>query len=202
MGRSGGNGPPAKRTEEAGECSPCWEVAPRRLKRERAPLFRRVIAYFLDLVLILTLVMVLLPSWVFPRHAAAGWHLLLRLQQANGHLTAETIQALSPGDRAALLQLFRATQLLCLGVHFFYFFVLEVLTRGGSLGKRIVHLAIVPAPGRGRPGTWELCLRTLVATLCGLLFFPLLALNFLWALFRRDRRCCHDLWFGTQVARR
>jgi uncharacterized RDD family membrane protein YckC len=158
-----------------------------------------VVAYLLDLLLVLTLAMVLLPSWAFPNHAAAGWQLLVRLQQAHTRLTAEVVQALPPGDQAALLRLFRVTQLLCLAVHFFYFFVLEALSRGGSLGKRIVHLAIASDREARRATLWDLCLRTLVATLCSLIFFPVLALNFLWALFRRDRRCWHDIWSGTRV---
>ncbi len=86
---------------------------------------------------------------------------------------------------------------------------LYLLWRSGqSVGKRLLGLQVVDILGEEKPGN-RLLLRGLLPLLvywvlsaasCGLLPLPALILDSLF-IFRKDRRCLHDLVAGTRVVR-
>jgi uncharacterized RDD family membrane protein YckC len=153
----------------------------------------------LDHVLIGSLVAFLLTVWLLPHHAARGCQLIAEMKQNAVRFDGAVFEAMEAADREALIHLIAIARWTCLSVHFLYFFFTEVLLPGGSLGKRTVRLTIVAVPSNGSRRGGRLLLRTLAGTVCSLVLFPLLAVNFLWGLFRRDRRCWHDLIGRTMV---
>lgn len=86
---------------------------------------------------------------------------------------------------------------------------LTLLWRSGqSVGKRLLGLKVVDILGEDKPGNL-LLMRGLLPLLvywalnvasCGLLPLPALILDSLF-IFRKDRRCLHDLVAGTRVVR-
>lgn len=84
--------------------------------------------------------------------------------------------------------------------------------RGQTVGKQLLGLAIVPAAAQGASGwartpapLWKLiCIRALFFPLLFVVVLPWIALVPLidqLLIFRRDRRCLHDIVSGTVVIR-
>jgi uncharacterized RDD family membrane protein YckC len=118
------------------------------------------------------------------------------LQSAQGsgcRLSVEVLANLSADQRIALLRLIGAFQWAIMSTIFLYFFLSEILAGGTSLGKRVFRLRIVNVQSAEPIGIFRTCTRTIVSTTCLTLFFPFLFVNFLTGVFRRDRRCLHDL---------
>ncbi|MDR2677268.1 MAG: RDD family protein [Puniceicoccales bacterium] len=163
--------------------------------------FARVVAYLMDVTLALMCAMVLLKVWVLPRHHAAGLQVLQSAREPGLRLSAEVLANLSEDQRVALFRLIGTFQWVVMSTIFLYFFLSEILAGGASLGKRIFRLRIVTVQSAEPIGIFRTCTRTAVSTTCLTLFFPFLFVNFLVGLFRRDRRCLHDLIAHSWVIR-
>ena len=80
-----------------------------------------------------------------------------------------------------------------------------LFTRGQTVGKRLMKVAIVATSSGERPAFWKLiCIRALFFPLLFVVIIPALA----WLpiidqlfVFRKNRRCIHDLAAGTSVVR-
>ena len=80
-----------------------------------------------------------------------------------------------------------------------------LFTRGQTVGKRVMKVAIVATASGERASFWKLiCIRALFFPLLFVVIIPTLA----WLpiidqlfLFRKNRRCVHDLAAGTSVVR-
>jgi uncharacterized RDD family membrane protein YckC len=160
-----------------------------------------VVAYGLDIALAIMLSLVLLKLWILPRYHGVGLQVLQRLQGTGLRLSADALAQLPDDQRVALLKLIGAFQWVIMSVIFLYFFFSEISAGGSSLGKRIFRLRIVSIQTLGPLSVSLACLRTFISTLCLTLFFPFLFINFFVGLFRRDRRCLHDLMTKSWVIR-
>lgn len=81
-----------------------------------------------------------------------------------------------------------------------YFWILNGLTGGRTLGKRAVGIRIV-ADTTGEPVGWATALgREASRFALGIFALPLLA-SYLWPLWHPQRRTLHDLMAGTRVVR-
>jgi uncharacterized RDD family membrane protein YckC len=165
-----------------------------------APLPGRILAYLLDMVLALLVALTFLLWWIYPRFHAEGWALLqqLRLEGITG---ANFLAQLPDGDRSALIRLLLATQLTVTATVTAYFWLSELLSGGSSLGKCMFRLRVADIGSGKRPGPGRLLLRSAVSSICLTVSSLLLLPNFLWGLFRKDRRCWHDLLSGSKVER-
>ncbi|MDR0727942.1 MAG: RDD family protein [Puniceicoccales bacterium] len=163
--------------------------------------FARVIAYLLDVTLAVMCAMVLLKLWILPRYHGAGLQVLRSAQVSGFRLSAEVLVNLSEGQRIALFKLIGAFQWVIMSTIFLYFFLSETLAGGSSLGKRVFRLRIVNVQSAEPISIFRTCMRSAISTTCLTLFFPFLFVNFLIGLFRRDRRCLHDLIAHSWVIR-
>ena len=80
-----------------------------------------------------------------------------------------------------------------------------LLTRGQTVGKRVMGVAIVATVSGKRAAFWKLvCIRALFFPLLFVVISPVLALLPIidqGFVFRKNRRCVHDLAAGTSVVR-
>ncbi len=80
-----------------------------------------------------------------------------------------------------------------------------LFTRGQTVGKRLMKVAIVATASRDRAAFWKLiCIRAPFFPLLFVIVVPALALLPLLDqafVFRKNRRCLHDLAAGTSVVR-
>ncbi len=78
-----------------------------------------------------------------------------------------------------------------------------LFTKGQTLGKKLLGIAIVASPSGDAVAFWKLvCVRALFFPISYLLVLPpltLLSLLDQGLIFRGDRRCLHDLIAGTMV---
>ncbi|MDR0679060.1 MAG: RDD family protein [Puniceicoccales bacterium] len=165
-----------------------------------APLPGRILAYLLDTILALLLALTVLLWWVYPRFHAEGWTLLQQLRQ-EGVMGARFFAQLPEGDRSILIRLLLVTQLTVTATVTAYFWLSELLSGGSSLGKCMFRLRVIDASSGERPGPGKLLLRSAVSSICLTVSSLFLLPNFLWGLFRRDRRCWHDLLSGSKIER-
>ena len=80
-----------------------------------------------------------------------------------------------------------------------------LLTRGQTVGKRVMGVAIVATVSGKRAAFWKLvCIRALFFPLLFVVISPVLALLPIidqGFVFRKNRRCVHDLAAGTSVVK-
>jgi uncharacterized RDD family membrane protein YckC len=80
-----------------------------------------------------------------------------------------------------------------------------LFTRGQTVGKRLMGVAIVASPSGERAAFWKLvCIRALFFPLLFVVISPVLALLPIvdqGFVFRKNRRCVHDLAAGTSVVK-
>ncbi|MDR2667504.1 MAG: RDD family protein [Puniceicoccales bacterium] len=165
------------------------------VKNKQSPLPRRFAAYFLDVTLALMLAITIL-LWVYPKFFPQSWEIL---SGSSGKIGQEFLLHQSDGDRAELLHLFAATQLVIFAILTLYFWLSEVLSGGGSLGKCMFRVRVLDCSSGKRPDSIRLFLRSATSSLCLTVCSPFLFANFICAIFRRDRRCFHDIICGTCV---
>ncbi|MDR1435592.1 MAG: RDD family protein [Puniceicoccales bacterium] len=167
---------------------------------EKCSHLRRSAAYFLDSTLALMLAITLL-LWIFPRHFPRQWELIAN-SGAMGRAGIRTLLSqLGENDGAAMMHLFAATQFVMIATLTAYFWLSEVFIDGGSIGKCMFRLRVADFSSGNRPDLLRLFMRSAMSSICLTVCSPLLLPNFLCALFRRDRRCFHDLLAGTAVVR-
>ncbi|MDR1438333.1 MAG: RDD family protein [Puniceicoccales bacterium] len=175
--------------------------ADRKAQGSVAGTFFRTLAYAMDIFLALLLAMVLLSLWILPRYHGLGLEVLQKLRGSGLQLSSTALASLSKDEQMALLRLLGTFQWVTMAVIFFHFFLGEMLGNGSSIGKRIFRMRVV-SNGPNRPyNALLICSRTMISTVCAMVLFPFLAVNFIVALFRKDRRCIHDLLTGTWVVR-
>ena len=166
------------------------------VKAKQLVLLRRLAAYGLDVIMAIMLAMTVL-LWIYPRFFPNPWGAL------NGSVAAEAgvdiFKQLAENNRTELLGLFAATQFTVLATFTIYFWLSEIIGNGGSLGKRMLRLRVVDFTAKRRPDSLRLFLRSAMSSTCLTVCSPFLLPNFLCALFRRDRRCFHDIVSGTNV---
>lgn len=167
----------------------------------RAQLPQRVLAYALDLALAVTLALMLLTLWVIPRYYSEPFALLQDLQAQGNTLNAQSMMQFTPEQQRSVVQLLGTTQWIMISVIFLYFFFSEHFSHGQSLGKRIFRLCVIPKGNKRQLTSFDYLLRSLISTLCLTTFFPVLLLDFVWAMFRKDRRTWHDLTTNTMVGK-
>jgi uncharacterized RDD family membrane protein YckC len=162
--------------------APPVDAGPRVVRYLVAGFWRRLLAFALDLVLLLPLLTgfgllaVRLAGLPLPRSAQFGPDLALEL------LLSGNLAALATLGLSALLG-------------FIYFFIFQA-TSGQTLGKRLLGLRVLASSG-ALPGPWRAILRTLGYCASGLL----LLLGFVWIGFDREKRGLHDFIAGTYVIR-
>jgi uncharacterized RDD family membrane protein YckC len=79
-----------------------------------------------------------------------------------------------------------------------------LFTRGQTVGKRVMGVAIVATTSGERPPFWKLvCIRALFFPLLFVVISPLALLPIIdqGFVFRKNRRCVHDLAAGTSVVK-
>ncbi|HTK96393.1 MAG TPA: RDD family protein [Pseudomonadales bacterium] len=80
-----------------------------------------------------------------------------------------------------------------------------LFTRGQTVGKRLMGVAIVASPSGERAAFWKLvCIRALFFPLLFVVISPVLMLLPIvdqGFVFRKNRRCVHDLAAGTSVVK-
>jgi uncharacterized RDD family membrane protein YckC len=156
---------------------------------------RRLAAYFLDATLAMMLAATFL-LWIYPKFFP---HSLEILGGGPGKMGAEFLLQRSDGERLELLHLLATTQFVVLGTFTLYFWLSEISSNGGSLGKCIFRLRVSDIATGGRPSPLRLLLRSAASSICLVICSPFLLPNFLCALFRSDNRCFHDIVSGTCV---
>lgn len=164
----------------------------------KSPIFTRVLAYFLDLILVLFITMLLLSVWVLPRYFDEPIRLLQQIQESGIGFSGATLQALNVEQQEQIRTMGLAVQAFALVVLFAYFFISESVSCGSSIGKRIFRLHVIRKGSLGFLGFFDTALRSFFTALC-LLTLPILLLNFFWGLLRKDHRCWHDLMFKSCV---
>jgi uncharacterized RDD family membrane protein YckC len=170
-------------------------------ERDTAPLLRRSVAYLLDVLLAILLAMTLLLLWIYPRQQPEGWALLQNFQSSGQRIGSAFFTQLPAVDRLALARLLLATQITVTGTIFLYFWLSELFSQGSSLGKCMFRLRVVEVSTGKRPTAAKLFLRSAISSICLTMNSLFLLPNFLWGLFRRDRRCWHELASGSRVVR-
>jgi len=101
---------------------------------------------------------------------------------------------------AVLLLIGNAALVVLGGLSFMAYQVYFLSTSGQSLGKRAMDIRVITVRGERNGGFMTNVLkRVILNALLGLI--PLYAIVDICFIFRRDRRCIHDLLAGTIVAR-
>jgi hypothetical protein len=166
---------------------------------ERASLWQRSVAFSLDFSLICFLSLTVLGKWVLPQQYAQEWAKLqgvLYVANYSNQQFTELFKTLQNADFQKMVA--------DLGFYLFlsfwaYFALSEIITKGGSLGKKIFRLTVVKINGLEPPSILDSIFRSSLKAFAIFSFLPICALNFLLAFFTKYRQAGHDFIARTVV---
>lgn len=164
-----------------------------------APKSTRILAFTLDLVLIGSLVLMLLSTFVIPKKYPAQMKELQGIIQSYTDEPKETRAIRTEEFSSDLTAMIAAMQAFTLLSFWLYFSISEIFSEGASLGKKIFSLQVINLKSAQRPRFFDSLLRGSLKTLSLLAFFPFLIVNYFLFFFTQGNRAGHDFLCNTIV---
>lgn len=170
-----------------------------------APWLPRILAFMMDGILVSAFGILLLTRILLPIHHSEGMHEFSELLADYARQSEQAAETGSSGpplpdlrESDAITTMFAFAQTTLLLLFWAYFLANEWFLKGATLGKKTFGLQAVSAFSGEAPTLWECLLRTAFKSLA-LVGHPIMLINFVIALFNRDRRAGHDFLARTRV---
>lgn len=164
------------------------------LEVELASRWARIVAFGLDLLLVIAITLLVLGFFVFPHYPGA-------LQEFGGlaHVEGKTQKELIEKMSPALKDMIQVGHTVAILIFWVYFGGSEILMRGGSLGKAVFSIRVVNDVTLKAPGVFDSIMRAGIKTFSLLAWTPILMINFFLFFFTKKGQAGHDFLSRTVV---
>lgn len=164
-----------------------------------APKLARIIAFLLDIILIMVFTFTVLFVFVIPQKYATPMQEFQKIVVSYTQKEKVTEEEILKDLTEEMVEMIHFIQIFVISCFWGYFTLIEYFTGGSSLGKKAFSLQVMNANTLKPPSFFDTLLRSGLKTLSIFAYFPYLVINYFFIFGTRDSRAGHDLLCRTVV---